>query len=97
MVRPLKVATPLTAATVAVPTNEPGPLNIERVTSELLEVAIFPNQSSTSTVTVGLNGLPAVRFVGLCAKVRYLETPTEPTRPGMRRLAMGEPSPVTRS
>ncbi len=60
MTRLLKLATPLTAATVAVvppPKNVP-PLSVT-VTLDVLPVATLPNPSSSETATEGLTASPA--------------------------------------
>jgi hypothetical protein len=56
-VRPVNVATPLTAATVRGPlrTAPPGLFRIATVTRALLFATRLPSVSSTRTVTAGFN------------------------------------------
>ena len=64
--RPLKVATPPTAACVVVPDSvPPGPafVPITKVTLAV-EAVRLPNWSSMRTVTDGVMGDPATAFVG---------------------------------
>ena len=64
--RLLNVATPLTAAMVAVPLSVPLPglVPIATVTLELLLVTRLPNASSTDTCTAGLMVTPATELRG---------------------------------
>src|SRR5882672_2442696 len=61
-----KVATPLTADTVAVPESVPPPGLVPIATVMLAEelVTVFPNASATTTCTAGAIATPAVAFVG---------------------------------
>ena len=75
--RLLKVATPLVAATVAVPLNvePPGFVPIDIVIVAELVVTTLPLVSCTCTVTAGEMLAPAVVFVGCCAKASLLAVP----------------------
>src|SRR3954464_1209235 len=64
------VATPLTAATVAVPDSVP-PLGLKPMATVMLAaelVTTFPNESCTATCTAGLIAVPAVVLVGCTVK-----------------------------
>src|SRR5678816_1670868 len=60
------VATPLTAATVAVPESVPPPglVPMATVTLAVELVTVLPNLSSTATSTAGLIDAPAVALLG---------------------------------
>src|SRR6185295_13556023 len=68
------VATPLTAATVAVPDSVPPPglVPIATVMLAVELVTVFPNASCTVTCTAGLMALPAVALVGCTEKASRL-------------------------
>src|SRR5262245_20820056 len=72
MDRLLKVATPLTAATVVVPLRVPPPGLVPRamVTLAVLPVRLL-NWSRICTVTAGLMDTPATVFVGCCKNARW--------------------------
>src|SRR4051812_50014299 len=70
MERVEKVATPATAATVAVPDSVPAPglLPMDTVTLAVELVTVLPNASCTATCTAGAMATPAVAFVGWTMK-----------------------------
>src|SRR5882724_9270923 len=78
MLKPLKVATPLTAATAApplsVPAGFPGLFPIARLTLLVAPVIRAPNWSRISTVTAGVIVAPAVVLVGCCTKPTEVAT-----------------------
>src|SRR6185436_14950407 len=64
------VATPATAATVAVPDSVPPP-GLKPMATVMLApelVTVFPNVSCTATSTAGLSDVPAVVLVGCTVK-----------------------------
>src|SRR3954467_4663918 len=65
-----KVATPLTADTVAVPDSVPPPglVPIATVTLAVELVTVFPNVSCTATCTAGEMFAPAIAFAGWTEK-----------------------------
>src|SRR5262249_43390303 len=69
-----KVATPATAATVAVPLRVPPPglVPMATVTLDVVVVTMLLKASSTATVTAGLMAAPAAVFVGCCTKARWV-------------------------
>src|SRR5436189_3177994 len=71
-----KVATPLTADTVAVPDSVPPPGLVPIATVMLAEelVTVFPNASATTTCTAGVIATPAVAFVGCTVGRRLVST-----------------------
>ena len=75
---PEKVATPLTAFTVAVPLKVPDPafVPMARVTELLAEVTVFPCASWMVTTGVPIE-LPAVPPVGWVENTRFVAAPAE--------------------
>jgi len=76
MLRPVNVATPLTAAAVSVPDNVPlaGFVPIAKVTEAVEVVTVFPPASSTVTCT-WLMVAPALVFVGCVVKASLVAGP----------------------
>src|SRR5579863_8533360 len=93
MDRPLKVATPLTAAFTSVPRMDPGPLRTDRVTVLLLDATIWLLESSTSIFRTGSEA-PAVRFPGWVAGRSFVGVCT--VGGAWTTIAPGRWSPVTR-
>src|SRR5512143_330810 len=77
MLSPGNVATPFTAAMVAVPDRVPPPafVPIATVTFAAYAVATFPLASSAVTLTAGAIAAPAVAVVGCCVKTRWVAAP----------------------
>lgn len=76
--RPEKVATPLTALTVAVPESVPPPgfVAIATVIDADEVVTVFPPASWTATVTDGLIDAPATAFDGFWTNASWVAAPT---------------------
>jgi hypothetical protein len=77
MLRVENVATPLEAATDSVPASVPpdGFVPIAMVIELLADVTVFPNESSTVTVTDGVIELPAVTLVGCTENASLFAAP----------------------
>ena len=73
----LNVATPATAATVAVPHKLPPPgfIPIPTVTRDVSVVTVFPLASCTSTLTGGLIFAPATVLAGCGPKASWVAGP----------------------
>ena len=79
ILRLLKVATPLTAATVVVPLSVPLPglVPIATVTDALLLVTVLPKVSRTVTRTAGVMLTPATVLLGDVVKASAAAAPGE--------------------
>src|SRR6266850_7603121 len=77
MLRPGNVATPPTAATLAVPDSVPPPafVPIATVTLAVKAVTVLPRASRAVTCTAGVIGLPAVVLVGWTEKTSSVAAP----------------------
>ena len=80
MLRPLNVATPLTASTVVVPESVPPPgfVAIARVTSPVKLITVFPSASCTAT-RMSVRGAPACASVGPTRKANCTAPPDDTT------------------
>src|SRR5438477_389157 len=90
------VATPETAATVAVPTSVPpaGFVAIATVTFPLNAVAVFPRASRAVACTAGGNVAPAVAFVGRPVNTSWLAAPGVILKAGLVALVRPVALPV---
>jgi hypothetical protein len=77
MLRPANVATPFTAATVAVPESVPPPGLVPRATVMFAAKvgSVFPSASCAATCTAGVIEAPATVLVGCTAKARCVAAP----------------------
>src|SRR6266478_494891 len=77
MLRVENVATPATAAAVAVPDNVPPPglVPMAIVTAFVAVVTTFPLASSMLTCTAGVIAAPAIAFVGCTVNASFAGVP----------------------
>ncbi len=97
MLRPAKVATPATAATVVVPASVPPPglEPIATVTFAVNPVAVFPSASRAVSCTAGVIVTPAVVLLGCTVNASWVAVPGVMSKPALVAALSPVAAPVS--